>query len=64
MLHNIAGKGNGEVITQALLAEFRSEFQSTCRSHLVSSHAMKEVTAVQNLKKQFVALFAVFAHEG
>ena len=63
VLHHIAGEGHGQVVAQAFLAQLGGQssrgalLQSACR------YVAQEVTAVQNLEEQFVALFAILAHQ-
>ena len=62
MHDHIAGERNGEVVAQTFLTELRGQMQGVALIELLVCGFLKEVTRVQNLEEQLVALFAVLAH--
>ena len=63
MHHHITGKGNGEVIAQALLAELCCKMQRIALQELVVGEFGKIVARIEHLEEQFVALLAILAHK-
>ena len=59
MLDNETGEGNGEVIAQATVTNLRCHLVII----LLEINILHEVARIEHLEQQFVALFAIFAHE-
>ena len=57
MLHDIAGKGDRQVVTQPLFADFRG------LTHLVVRKSGGIVARIEDLEEQFVTLVAVFTQQ-
>ena len=64
MLNDITGKRNSQVISQALFTKLSCKV--SCRSvcKVVGRDSTQEIPAIQDFEEQFVAFFAVLAHEG
>ena len=61
---DIACKGNGEVVAQSLFTQTRCKMQRIAFVKLFVSHLSNEISGIEDLEKQFVALFTVFSHKG
>ena len=58
------GKRNGQVITQTFFANAGSQSGRAALLQFLRLDIGQEVTGIENLEKQFVALLSVFAHQG
>ena len=64
VLHHIACERHCEVVAQTFLADARGEMQAIALSELLVGGFSEEIAAVKHLEKEFVAFFAIFAHQG
>ena len=61
--HYIACKRDGKVIAKTLLADTGSKTKRIGILEFVVAHLTEEVTTIEHLEEEFVALFAILAHE-
>ena len=64
VLHDVAREGHGEVVAQTFFAKLGRQCCRRSFVVLLRLNAAFEVAAIEDFEQEFVALFAIFAHEG
>ena len=63
MLHHITCKRHRQVVTQTFFGDLRRQFDTVACQQLVVGQPRCKIARVQHFEQQFVALFAIFAHQ-
>ena len=64
MLNDITGEGNSQIVPETLFAKLSSKVSCCAICKVIRRDAAQEVAAVQYLEEQFIAFFAILAHQG
>ena len=64
VLHDIAGKRNGQVVAQSFLAKLGRKSRRRGFFIICCADRTGEVAAVEDFEKEFVALLSIFSHQG
>ena len=62
--HHVAGEGHGKIVAQTFLTEFGGEVETVALGQFLGCNLREVIAAIENLEEQFVAFFAIFAHQG